>query len=325
MATAVQPNTTTTPAKPISAMASGAVGAILILAGIVTASYAVPQIWASAISPVLAPLGSLVDSTLRLTAQVATVGVFVWLGTIVLGASPAKGTRGYIGLILSAIIAIFFIVRAVGLNFAESSIGLPITLVVLGGLLGITYRLLTSPGGVRLATRIEEQGLFSLFTYKKVQGVKARRFTLIGFLLIGWTGVYSLMNHVLFDGNWILDLPFTDFKLTALTDVRYSLPVILGAAVFWVAWRAVNMPTFADFLIATEIEMYKVSWSSRKRLIQDTIVVLVFVIMMTLFLMLVDFFWGWLLSSSWIQVLPPKTAPTTTEIIDPIQGRQLKW
>mgnify|MGYP003579247066 CR=1 FL=1 len=39
------------------------------------------------------------------------------------------------------------------------------------------------------------------------------------------------------------------------------------------------------------------SWSSRKRLVQDTIVVLVTVVLMTLFLLLVDMFWGWLLST----------------------------
>ena len=67
------------------------------------------------------------------------------------------------------------------------------------------------------------------------------------------------------------------------------------------------MPTFAEFLIATEAEMNKVSWSTRKQLTQDTIVVLVTTFLMTAFLFLVDVFWGWLLSQSWIGVLPGKS------------------
>ena len=50
----------------------------------------------------------------------------------------------------------------------------------------------------------------------------------------------------------------------------------------WRAWRGmVNFPAFADFLIATEAEMNKVSWTTRKRLVQDTIVVLTTVVLMT--------------------------------------------
>ena len=63
------------------------------------------------------------------------------------------------------------------------------------------------------------------------------------------------------------------------------------------------MPTFAEFLIATEAEMNKVSWSSRRRLLQDTVVVLVTTLFMAFFLLAVDLFWGWLLSRSTVGVL----------------------
>ncbi len=71
----------------------------------------------------------------------------------------------------------------------------------------------------------------------------------------------------------------------------------------WVSWRIVNWPVFADFLIATEAEMNKVSWTSRKRLIQDTVVVLVTVALLTTFLFIVDILWIKVLSWDWIQVL----------------------
>jgi preprotein translocase SecE subunit len=47
--------------------------------------------------------------------------------------------------------------------------------------------------------------------------------------------------------------------------------------------------------------MNKVSWSSRHRLFQDTIVVLTTVILMSVFLWFMDLFWSRLLS--WIGVL----------------------
>jgi preprotein translocase SecE subunit len=81
------------------------------------------------------------------------------------------------------------------------------------------------------------------------------------------------------------------------------MTLLLIALSLWVAYRLVNHPTFADFLIATEAEMNKVSWTPRRRLIQDTIVVLTTVLILTLFLFVVDVFWGWLLSRSFIGVL----------------------
>ena len=74
--------------------------------------------------------------------------------------------------------------------------------------------------------------------------------------------------------------------------------------IVWVAWRAVNYPVFADFLIATEAEINKVSWTSRKALIRDTIVVLTTLFLMTVFLFVVDLFWNAVLSSHYIGVRP---------------------
>ncbi len=81
------------------------------------------------------------------------------------------------------------------------------------------------------------------------------------------------------------------------------MPILLAIALVWVAWRAVNWPAFADFLIATDAEMHKVSWTTRKRLVQDTIVVLVTVFLLTAFLFVVDIFWIKILSNEWINVL----------------------
>jgi len=97
-------------------------------------------------------------------------------------------------------------------------------------------------------------------------------------------------------------------QLTLLPQIRFSLPLLLLALTFWVAWRLVNFPAFADFLIATEAELNKVSWTNRKKLVQDTIVVLVTVLMMTVFLFVADVVWSKLLQGIGVLQPPPPEA-----------------
>jgi preprotein translocase SecE subunit len=92
--------------------------------------------------------------------------------------------------------------------------------------------------------------------------------------------------------------------ITLLPDLQFTVPLILAAASLWFAWRVVNYPTFADFLIATQAEINKVSWTTRRALIRDTIVVLVTLILLTVFLFVVDLFWSSVLSSRYVGVLP---------------------
>jgi len=85
--------------------------------------------------------------------------------------------------------------------------------------------------------------------------------------------------------------------------VQYTVLFILAALAGWMAWRIVNFPAFADFLIATEAEMNKVSWTSRKNLIKDTIVVLVTVFLMAVYLFTMDQAWSHLLSWKPVRIL----------------------
>ncbi len=73
--------------------------------------------------------------------------------------------------------------------------------------------------------------------------------------------------------------------LTLMPNVRYTLGLLLlPLLALWFAWRINNLPSFADFQIATEAEMNKVSWTTKKRLYQDTVVVLITVFMMAVYL-----------------------------------------
>ena len=72
----------------------------------------------------------------------------------------------------------------------------------------------------------------------------------------------------------------------------------------------------------SETGALRAAWHNA-RLFQDTIVVLITCLLMTLFLLGVDMFWGWLLSLKPIGVLPPQTQQSAK--IDPIQGKKVDW
>jgi preprotein translocase SecE subunit len=85
--------------------------------------------------------------------------------------------------------------------------------------------------------------------------------------------------------------------------IPLTLPVVLLILAAWLSWRLVSWPVFADFLIATEAEMNKVSWTTRKRLYQDTVVVLTTVVLMTVFLFVLDILWVKILTNPFVRVL----------------------
>lgn len=66
--------------------------------------------------------------------------------------------------------------------------------------------------------------------------------------------------------------------------------VLLGA---FLGWRYMNKPTVADFLIATESEMKKVNWTSRKDLIGSTKVVILFMFLISGILFVIDIIFGY--------------------------------
>jgi len=77
--------------------------------------------------------------------------------------------------------------------------------------------------------------------------------------------------------------------------IRLGVPVAVGLLLGWLTFRLVQYPPFVEFLIATEAEMNKVSWTSRDDLYRATTVVLSTVVLMAVFLFGVDFLWSNLL------------------------------
>ncbi len=121
--------------------------------------------------------------------------------------------------------------------------------------------------------------LFRGDLYKPMQGRQARIYTAVALGVIIALGLVRLSEAL------------NEYPLTT----RYGIPAGLGLVLGWVIFRIVQYPPFVEFLIATEAEMNKVSWTSRDDLYRATTVVLVTVVLMALYLFGVDWLWSYLL------------------------------
>jgi preprotein translocase subunit SecE len=121
--------------------------------------------------------------------------------------------------------------------------------------------------------------LFSASLYKPAQGWYARVYTAGGLGVILVLGVWKLYETL----------------ISSMPATRFGVPAAIGAALGWLVFRLVEYPPFVEFLIATEAEMNKVSWTSRDDLYRATTVVLTTVVLMSVFLFGVDWVWSRLL------------------------------
>ncbi|HEV3166363.1 MAG TPA: preprotein translocase subunit SecE [Isosphaeraceae bacterium] len=117
--------------------------------------------------------------------------------------------------------------------------------------------------------------------YKPMQGKQARLWTGVGLGVVVAAGLYRLVDTL------------TDYRL----PTRYGVPAIIGAVLGWIIFRLVQFPPFVEFLIATEAEMNKVSWTSRAELYRATVVVLTTVLVVAVYLFGVDWLWSYLLQA----------------------------
>jgi len=111
--------------------------------------------------------------------------------------------------------------------------------------------------------------------YKPKQGWNTRLYTGIGLGLILAFGVWRL-HEMLIESS---------------LAVRLGVPAVTAAVLGWLIYRIVQYPPFAEFLIATEAEMNKVSWTSKEDLYRSSIVVLATVAVLAVYLFVVDWFW----------------------------------
>lgn len=124
------------------------------------------------------------------------------------------------------------------------------------------------------------QELFRFNLYKRSQGRIARQATFAALAVIVALGCWSLSDY------------YSGRGATA----RFAVPLIVLAAGLWASFRVVQMPNFADFLIAVEGEMNKVSWPSRGELFRASIVVMIVIFLLGGLLYAFDVTWSFLLT-----------------------------
>ncbi len=118
--------------------------------------------------------------------------------------------------------------------------------------------------------------LFQFGLYKPNQGRIVRQVTFLTVALLGCLVAWEVKRSAF---------------LSDLGAGGYLVMVALAALMAWFAYRVVNYSVFADFLIAVEAEMNKVSWPTRNELWNASLVVIFVIFSMAAFLFLFDAVW----------------------------------
>ena len=312
MAVAVKNTPESIARRPLNRLAvESLLGVLYILGSLGIVFYGLPRLWAS-----FALGHEAVQAALLVIAMLIAAGVLAYGAWRLVGTQPPRGLASgiFFGVIGVIVIGLFtFWVGSLiqrGVPQLNDTTGLAIVTAIGVVLVGLGAVSDFRPRVDAWLIQTEEQGWFSMAPYKRSQGQRVRRGTIMGILLLAGAGIFSLIQHgTLPHAAWQVTIPFTNnaYYVVLLPDVQITLPLLLGFAAFWVAYRVVNFPVFADFLIATEAELNKVSWTSRRRLIQDTIVVLVTVLLLTIFLFAVDQLWAFVLHKVGVVQLPQVT------------------
>lgn len=123
--------------------------------------------------------------------------------------------------------------------------------------------------------------LFSSGLYKPNQGRLVRQLTCLAIWVVVALGCWRLNVWLTGSMGW--------------GDI--AIPGALLAVGGWVGYRLVNWPRFADFLIAVEAEMAKVSWPSRTELVRASIVVIFTIFFLAIILFMFDIVWQWIFTT----------------------------
>ena len=120
--------------------------------------------------------------------------------------------------------------------------------------------------------------LFRFGLYKPNQGRIVRQVTFLSIAVIVCLAAYEMYRT-----GWLTGL---------FSGSRYFVLIALCALGAWFAYRVVNYPSFADFLIAVEAEMNKVSWPTKTELWNASVVVMFVIFAMAGLLFFFDVIWS---------------------------------
>jgi preprotein translocase SecE subunit len=123
--------------------------------------------------------------------------------------------------------------------------------------------------------------------YKAGQGRYVRVPTAIGMAIVAGVLVYYV---------GLMLFRYIDNDFSAKPYLVYGIPALIAIGFFVLGVLLLNKTSFVDFLIATESEMKKVSWSGRSELVGSTIVVIATVILLAIVIYCFDHVYIWLLT-----------------------------
>lgn len=117
--------------------------------------------------------------------------------------------------------------------------------------------------------------------YKSGQGYYTRLISAITAGVVVMIGCYQLWQKF-----GAADFGSANVNFLVSTFVPLAVFVVFAWLIYWL----VNKPVVADFMIAAEGEMKKVSWSSRKEIAVSTTVVIIVVVSMSALMAVTDVF-----------------------------------
>jgi preprotein translocase subunit SecE len=139
---------------------------------------------------------------------------------------------------------------------------------------------------------IKDSAIMVFDIYKRGQGKYTRLCSAFGGAIIAGAGCWRLYRKL---DVWLTGLP-TNTAMWVERMVPAGLFVILALFLLWL----VNKHSVADFMIAAEGEMKKVSWSSRQEIVVSTTIVIVVVFLTAIMLFTTDMtfrtFFTWILT-----------------------------
>ncbi|MEE9211217.1 MAG: preprotein translocase subunit SecE [Phycisphaeraceae bacterium] len=122
------------------------------------------------------------------------------------------------------------------------------------------------------------------FWYNKPgQGYWTRTLSLLGAMVLIVVGALWIRSQLAVFAS------HSDYAVYIQWGVAAALILILGGAMIWI----LNKPRIVEFMIATEAEMRKVNWPTRRDIIGSTWIVICGTLLMAALLGVVDvvFFW----------------------------------
>ena len=130
--------------------------------------------------------------------------------------------------------------------------------------------------------------LFRFGLYKPAQGRIVRQATFFSVALLACLAIWELYASGWFN---FLNAAVAEGAVSGPNIGKMLFAFVLAGIGVWTAYRLVNYPVFADFMIAVEAEMNKVSWPTRDQLYRASVVVIFVIFAMAVLLFVFDIVW----------------------------------